>query len=64
MGTFSKHHRFREAGQAANVHNLERFGVPARSLFTSTKVLTLHHKITITDAEENALYHAESSFYL
>ena len=63
MGTFSKHHRFREAGQAANVHNLERFGAPARSLFTSTKVLTLHHKITITDAEENIVYRAESKFF-
>ena len=63
MGTFSKHHRFREAGQAANVHNLERFGAPARSLFTSTKVLTLHHKITITDAEENVVYRAESKFF-
>ena len=63
MGTFSKHHRFREAGQAANVHNLERFGAPVRSLFTSTKVLTLHHKITITDAEENVVYRAESKFF-
>ena len=63
MGTFSKHHRFREAGEAANVHNLERFGAPARSLFTSTKVLTLHHKITITDAEENVVYRAESKFF-
>ena len=62
MGTFSKHHRFREAGEAANDHNLERFGAPARSLFTSTKVLTLHHKITITDAEENVVYRAESKF--
>ncbi|MBR4132109.1 MAG: LURP-one-related family protein [Oscillospiraceae bacterium] len=63
MGTFSKFHRFREAGQDANVHNLERFGAPARSLFTSTKVLTLHHKITITDAEENVVYRAESKFF-
>ena len=63
MGTFSKFHRFREAGQDANVHNLERFGAPARSLFTSTKVLTLHHKITITDAEENVVYSAESIFF-
>ena len=63
MGTFSKFHRFREAGQDANVHNLERFGAPARSLFTSTKVLTLHHKITVTDAEENVVYRAESKFF-
>ena len=63
MGTFSKHHRFREAGQAANTYNVERFGTPARSLFTSTKVFTLHHKITITDAEENVVYRAQSKFF-
>lgn len=62
MGTFSKYHRFREAGQDANVHNLERFGAPARSLFTSTKVFTLHHKIDVTDAEENVVYRAQSRF--
>ncbi len=53
MGVFSKVHRFREAGEAANVNNVERFGEPARSLFTSTKVLTLHHRIEITDGAEN-----------
>ena len=63
MGVFSKYHRFREAGESANVHNVERFGAPARSLFTSTKVFTLHHKITITDAEENVMYRAESKFF-
>ena len=63
MGTFSKYHRFREAGQDANVRNLERFGAPFRSLFTSTKVFTLHHKIDITDAEENVVYRAESKFF-
>ena len=63
MGTFSKYHRFREAGESANVRNLERFGAPARSLFTSTKVFTLHHRINITDAEENVVYRAESKFF-
>ena len=45
MGTFSSLLRFREAGQDANVNNVERFGIPSRSLFTSTKVFTIHHKI-------------------
>ena len=62
MGVFSKVERFREAGEAANVNNVERFGEPARSLFTSTKVLTLHHRIEITDAEERVVYRAESKF--
>ena len=62
MGVLSKVHRFREAGEAANVNNVERFGQPARSLFTSSKVMTLHHRIEITDAEENVVYRAESKF--
>lgn len=39
-----------------------RFGEPMRELFTSTKVLTLPYKITITDAKENVVYRAESIF--
>ena len=49
MATLSKVHRYREAGEEANVNNVERFGLPVRSLFTSTKVFTLHHKIDVTD---------------
>ena len=60
MGTFSSLHRFREAGQDANVNNVERFGLPARSLFTSTKVFTLHHRIEITDEREEVVYRASS----
>lgn len=62
MGVFSKVHRFREAGEAANVNNVERFGEPRRSLFTSTKVMTLHHRIEITDGDENVVYRAETKF--
>ena len=62
MGVFSKIHRFREAGQAANVNNVERFGEPARSLFTSTKVMTLHHRIEITGPDESVMYRAETKF--
>ena len=50
MSTFSRHHRFREAGEDANVVNVERYGEPKRSLFTSTKVLSFRHEIDITDA--------------
>jgi len=62
MGVMSKVHRFRESGEAANARNVERFGEPIRSLFTSTKVMTLHHRIEITDADENVLYRAETKF--
>lgn len=60
MGIFSKYHRYREAGEEANVNNVEKFGQPARSLFTSTKVFTLHHRIEITDEREQVVYRAQS----
>ena len=62
MGVLSKIHRFREAGEAANINNVERFGEPLRSLFTNTKVMTLHHRIEITGADESVLYRAETKF--
>ncbi len=63
MGVFSKHHRFREAGEQANVNNVARFGEPVRSLFTSTKVFTLHHHIDIVDENEQVVYQADSKFF-
>ena len=62
MGVFSKIHRYREAGQDANVNNVERFGVPVLSLFTTTKVFTLHHHIDITDSNEQVVYESNSKF--
>ena len=55
-------HRFREAGESANVNNVERFGEPKQSLFTSSKVISLHRRIEITDASENVRYRAETKF--
>ena len=63
MGVFSKYHRFREAGEAANVNNVARFGEPVRSLFTSTRIISLHHNIMITDENENPVYYARSKFF-
>ena len=63
MGVFSKHHRFHEAGEAANVNNVERFGEPAYSLFTAAKVFTLHRHIDITDGAGNVVYEANSKFF-
>ena len=62
MGVFSKYIRYREVGEQANVNNVERFGEPAHSLFTTTKVFTLHHHIDITDANENIVYQANTKF--
>lgn len=62
MGILSKYHRFREAGQEANVNNVARFGQPDHSLFTTTKVFTLHHHIDIVDENERVVYQANTKF--
>ena len=62
MGINSKFHRFREAGQSVNTVNAELYGQPVKSLFTSTKVFTLHHHIDITDEDENIVYTADTKF--
>ena len=62
MGVFSKYHRFREAGEEANINNVQRFGEPTVSLFTTTKVFTLHHHIDITNSREEVVYEANTKF--
>ncbi|MER2182700.1 MAG: LURP-one-related family protein [Clostridia bacterium] len=62
MGVLSKYHRYREAGEAANINNVERFGKPVKSLFTTTKVFTLHHHIDITNDREEIVYQANTKF--
>ena len=62
MGTDSRYHRYRDAGQEANSNNVARFGQPVRSLFTTTKVFTLHHHIDILDENEKAVYQADTKF--
>lgn len=63
MGVFSKHVRFREAGEQANVNNVAEYGEPVHSLFTTTKVFTLHHHIDITDDREQVVYQSNSKFF-
>ena len=62
MGVFSRYHRYRDAGQSANANNVARFGEPARSLFTTSKVISLHHRIDITDEHEKVVYQAITKF--
>ena len=63
MGTFSGIHRFHDAGEDPNVNNVSNFGTPARSLYTTTKILSLHHHIDITDDKEQVVYEANSKFF-
>ena len=60
MGVFSKYHRFHEAGEQANVNNVEKFGEPVKSLYTSSKVISLHHRIEVMNDREEVVYRAES----
>ena len=60
MGVFSKYHRFHEAGEQANVNNVERFGEPIKSLYTSSKVFSLHRRIEVVNDREEVMYRAES----
>ena len=62
MGVFSKYFRFREAGEEANVNNVQEYGQPVRSLFTTSKVFTLHKKTDITDDRENVVYRSWTKF--
>ena len=62
MGVFSKYIRYRDAGERANVNNVEMYGEPVRSLFTTSKVFTLHKKTDITDENEVMMYHSETKF--
>lgn len=63
MGVFSKFHRFREAGEEANVNNVAMYGEPVRSLFTTSKIFNLHKDTDITDENENMVYHSHSKFF-
>lgn len=62
MGVFSKYHRFREAGEEANINNVQEYGQPVRSLFTTSKVFTIHKKTDITDEQENVVYRSWTKF--
>ena len=63
MGTFSDIHRFHDAGEDPNVNNVSNFGAPARSLYTTSKIFSLHHHIDITDDQERVVYEANTKFF-
>ena len=52
--------RYHEAYGDVDELNLEEFGTPAKSLYTSSKILTLHNEINITDDNEYQVYQAKS----
>jgi uncharacterized protein YxjI len=63
MGIFSGINRFHAAGQEANTNYVEQYGQPVKSLYTSTKILTLHHQIDVTDEQEQVVYQARTKVF-
>lgn len=55
-----KKSKYHEAGEAEDPLVDEEYGTPIRSLYLSTKILTLHQSSDITDDREQVAYHAES----
>ena len=62
MGTFSKIHRYHDAGQEANVINTETFGAPVKSLYTARELFTINQHIEVIDDDGNTLYMAGTKF--
>lgn len=62
MGLFDQLARYTEPGKEANTYNVEEFGTPAKSLFTSTTIMQLFHHIDVKDENENLVYQSEAKF--
>jgi uncharacterized protein YxjI len=56
------HQRYSEPGSKQDSRNEEQYGAPVKRLYTSSKVFTLHHRIEVTDENENVVYRAETKF--
>ena len=54
--------RYHDAGEGTDARNIEEYGHPVKSLYTSTELLTLHHRIEITDESGLPVYRAETQF--
>ena len=61
MGFFSKLNGFHAAGESPSEINREKYGVPARSLYTELNPGDLHQKIEIKDEQGQTLYWTKSS---
>ena len=55
------HQRYSGPGEA-DARNMEEYGAPVKSLYTSTEIFTLHHRIEITDENDMVAYRAETQF--
>lgn len=63
MGILSGIPRFHSAGQGPNELDTEKYGRPARSLYTELVPGDLHQKIEIKDEQGQMLYYTKSSVF-
>lgn len=56
------HQRYSEPGMKQDSRNEVEYGAPVKRLYTSSKVFTLHHRIEVTDENENVVCRAETKF--
>jgi len=61
MGFFSGIQKFQGEGEGPNEDAVERYGQPARSLYTEVKLGDLHQKISVTNEQGEVLYTTKSS---
>ena len=52
--------RYHAANQKVDNRTIADYGVPAKSLYTSSKIFTLRHHIDITDENDNIAYTSQS----
>lgn len=60
MGIFSNIQKFHGVGEGLNESTVERFGVPARSLYTEAKLSSIHQQIDVYDDHGQVLYRTSS----
>ena len=61
MGILSDIQKYHAAGESPNESNVERFGAPARTLYTALDPGDLHQRIDVTDEQDQVLYQTKSS---
>ena len=63
MGILSRIQGFHAAGEGPNEVNTEKYGVPARSIYTVLDPGDLHQKIEVKDEQGQTLYWTKSSVF-
>ena len=63
MSILSRIQGFHAAGESPNTANTEKYGVPARSIYTMLDPGDLHQKIEVKDEQGQTLYWTKSSVF-